>query len=74
MRPKPPAEVAISLLDTLAQTKSFDEVEESRTLKLFVCVKVSDREIATSAGGFGLTNHLLLSSTSLSFYYFLLLH
>ena len=36
MRPKPPAEVAISLSDTLAQTKSFDEVEESRrnSLKL----------------------------------------
>ena len=49
MRAKPPAEVAISLSDTLTQTKSFKEVEESRTLKLFVCAKVSDREIATSA-------------------------
>ena len=46
----------------------------STSLKLFLCVKVSDREIATSAGGFGLTNRLLLSSTSLSFFYFLLLH
>ena len=75
MRPKPPAEVAISLSDTLTQTKSFNEVEESRTLKLFVCVKVSgsDIETATSAGGFGLTNRQLLSSNSVSFFYFLLL-
>ena len=43
-------------------------------LKFFVCVKVSHREIATSAGAFALTNRLLRSSTSLSFFYFLLLH
>ena len=42
----------------------------STSLKLFVCVKLSDREIATSAGGFGLTNRLLLSSTSFSFFIF----
>ena len=30
MRPKPPADVAISLSDTLTQIKSFNEVEESR--------------------------------------------
>ena len=30
MRPKPPADVSISLSDTLTQKKSFNEVEESR--------------------------------------------
>ena len=45
MRPKPPAEVAISMSEseTLTQTKSFDEVEEgrrnslNRRKKLAVC-------------------------------------
>ena len=49
----------------------------STLLELFVCVEVSDRQIATSVGGFGLTNRLLrylninefllLSSISLNF-------
>ena len=30
VRSKPPADVAISLSDSLTQTKSFNEVEESR--------------------------------------------
>ena len=30
MRPKPPADVAIALPDTLTQTKTFNEVEENR--------------------------------------------
>ena len=44
------------------------------SLKLFVCVKLTERKISSSAGGFGLTNRRLRSSTTSSFFYFLLLH
>ena len=39
MRPKPPADVAISMSEseTLTLTKSFNEVEESRRKKQAVC-------------------------------------
>ena len=40
--------------------------------KLFVCVKDSKSQIASSAGGFVVTTGLHFSSTSLSFFFFLL--